>query len=66
MSEEPVKVRTSASRLSLITQHEGATRKQSMLCTNRLTEVILVQPFTLLVRNFTNSLSRIGKHVKIT
>ena len=65
MSEVPVRVKTSASGLRLITQHEGAARNQSVLCANGLMELIQDQPFTVLVSNFTNALRKLPKHMTI-
>ena len=47
-----VKERTSASGLFNISQHEGAERKQSVLCANGLIEVVSDKPFKMLVSNF--------------
>ena len=63
MSEDTLKVRTSSFRLLTITQHEGGARKQSVLSTNRLVEVISDQPFTILVSNFTDAPCRLAKHM---
>ena len=65
MSEVPVRVRTSASGLRLISQHERAAQKQSVLCANGLMEVIPNQPFTILVSNFTNAPRKLPKHMTI-
>ena len=65
MSEVPVRVRTFASSLRLISQHKGAARKQSVLCANGVMEVIPDQPFTILVINSTNVPRRLPKHMTI-
>ena len=65
MSEVLVRVRTLASVLRLISQHEGAARKQSVLCANRFMEEIPDKPLTILVRNFTNATRRLPKHMTV-
>ena len=65
MSEGPVRVRTSASGLHLITQHEDAAHKQFVMCANGLMEVVPDQPFVISVSNFTRAPRRLPKHMTI-
>ena len=60
ISEVPVQLRLSESLLRIIAQHESATQKQSVLCANGLTEVILDQLLTVLVINEAHK-NRIGQ-----
>ena len=59
-------IRLAQHELRLIMLCEGTACKQSVLCANELMEVILDQPFTILVTNFTNAPRRLSKYMKIS
>ena len=63
--EGPVKVRTAASGLRLIIEHEITAHKHSVLSSNGLMDVILGQSLIILVSNFTDASRRLSKHMKI-